>query len=139
MKKDVMITIKGTWVVDGQTDSFEMLTCGSYFYKDRSYCVSYEETETTGMAGHRTTVQFKDDVVTMRRVGKNASSLVIEKGCRHQCMYNTDMGSLMVGINGTRINSSLNEKGGELDFSYSMDINSALASENRVIISVKEC
>ena len=29
--------------------------------------------------------------------------------------------------------------GGELDFSYSMDINTALTSENRVIISFKEC
>lgn len=140
MKKDVMIQIKGIQRVDGELDSVELLTCGRFYRKNDSYYLSYEESETTGFEGCRTTLRVDaEERVTMRRAGRTNSQLVVEKGCRHQCHYDTGFGPLVVGVSGERIKSTLSDKGGELEFSYSMDINAALASENRVIISVKEC
>lgn len=131
-----MITIKGIYNVNGEKDVIELLTCGDFYKKSDGYWLSYEETETTGFEGHHTTLHVEQGRVTMQRTGLTNSQLVVEKGCRHQCSYDTGYGSIMVGINGRDIRSTLSDDGGEVDFSYAMDINTALASENRVIIKV---
>lgn len=136
MKKDAMITIKGVYSIDGGKDVVELLTCGRFYRRNNSYWLSYEESETTGFEGHKTTLHVEKDKVTMRRTGVSESQLVVEKGCRHQCSYNTGYGAITVGINGRNIRSTLCDNGGEVDFSYAMDINTALTSENRVIIKV---
>ena len=55
MKKDVLITVKGTQRVSGETDVTEMMTTGRFYRKNKLYYISYEETEATGsldLAGH---------------------------------------------------------------------------------------
>lgn len=137
MKKDAMISIKGIYSNDGEKDMVELLTCGRFYRKNNSYWLCYEESETTGFEGQRTTLHVEKDRVTMRRSGSFDSQLIIERGSRHQCLYDTGYGAITVGINGREINSTLTDDGGEVDFSYAMDINSALTSENRVIIRVE--
>ena len=136
MKKEAMITIKGIYNVNGEKDVVELLTQGNFYKKNDSYWLSYEESETTGFDGHHTTLHVERNRVTMSRTGLTNSQLIIEKGSRHQCSYDTGYGPIMVGINGRDIRSTLSDDGGEVDFSYAMDINTALTSENRVIIKV---
>jgi len=99
MKKDVIITIKGTQKIDGELDSIELLTCGRFYRKDRDYFLSYDESETTGFAGRRTTVRIEDGQrVTMQRTGPILSQLIVEKGRRHQCIYNMGEGEDAVTV-----------------------------------------
>jgi uncharacterized beta-barrel protein YwiB (DUF1934 family) len=64
--------------------------------------------------------------------------LIVERGVRHQCHYDTGMGDIILGVLGSSIRSSLGEKGGDLEVKYSLDVNSALASENEMYVNVKE-
>ena len=137
MKKDAMISIKGIYNVDGSPDTVELLTCGRFYRRNNSYWLSYDESETTGFEGHKTTLHIEKDKVTMRRSGLSESQLVVQSGTRHQCLYDTGFGAITVGVNGRAVKSTLDDNGGVIDFSYSMDINTALTSENRVIIEVK--
>ena len=57
---------------------------------------------------------------------------------RHQCHYSTMFGDLMVGVFTDTVKSELNEKGGRLYVSYSLDFNAGLVSKNEIIINVKE-
>ena len=136
MKKDAMIAIKGIYDMDGSRDTIELLTCGRFYRRNNSYWLSYDESETTGFEGHRTTLHIEPDKVTMRRTGASESQLVVQKGKRHQCLYDTGFGAVTVGVSGRAVKSTLDDEGGMVDFSYSMDINTALTSENRVIIKV---
>jgi uncharacterized beta-barrel protein YwiB (DUF1934 family) len=140
MKKDVLIKIRGVQRVDGENDSVELLTTG-LFYKNRgNYYISYDESQSTGFGGARTVLKVeKEERVTMSRSGSSRSQLIIEKGRRHQCHYETGFGAMTIGISSGRIVSRLNDSGGDLEFFYSMDINSSLASENEVYVNVKEC
>ena len=58
----------------------------------------------------------------------------MEKGRRHQCVYDTGYGEMMIGVLGNQISSTLTDKGGNIQFKYSLDINTSLASENEVYI-----
>ena len=111
-----MITIKGIYNVNGERDVVELMTCGDFYKTNDGYWLSYDETETTGFDGHRTTLRVEPGRVTMQRTGPTDSQLIVEKGCRHQCSYDTGYGAVMVGINGRDIRSTLSEAGGEVDF-----------------------
>lgn len=140
MKKDVLISIRGTVTSEGSApDVIELITAGRYYSKDGSYYISYKESEATGFEGVTTTLKVDgENSVTLIRNGRHSSRLYLEKGRRHLCHYDTGMGQLMVGVSGCRILSKLDDLGGELSFYYSLDVNSSLISENEVNVNVKE-
>lgn len=139
MKKDVLINIKGIYKNEEDSDVIELFTTGHYYKKNGHYYISYEESEATGFEGSRTTLKVEqEDRVTLQRTGTARTQLIVERGVRHQCHYNVGSGDLMIGVVGNRIKSSLNDSGGNLEFKYSMDINSLLTSENEMYINVKE-
>lgn len=138
VKKDVLIKIRGVYIVDGSRDVVELMTMGRFYRKNGNYYISYDESEATGFKDTKTTLKVeRDDRVTMLRSGAARSQLIIERGVRHQCLYGTGAGDLTIGVSGDEIISNLTEDGGELEFKYSLDINTSLTSENEVYISVE--
>ena len=139
MEEKYLITIKGTMEQRGDTDTVELMTRGSLVHKDGAYYIVYKETEATGYEGCTTTVKVADDArkVSMLRFGKQTSQLVIEKGRRHVCHYDTGAGHLSLGVAADEISSRLNEEGGRLRFSYLLDVDAESISRNTVDIRVK--
>lgn len=139
MKKDVLITIKGTRLMDGECDTVELMTSGTFSRRKGEYYISYEESEATGYEGSKTMLRVEGDrKVTMTRRGSTKSQLIIERDKRHLCHYDIGLGELLVGIHSQDIVSTLHDDGGELYFRYTLDINTSLASENEVSILVRE-
>ncbi|MDD3193129.1 MAG: DUF1934 domain-containing protein [Oscillospiraceae bacterium] len=140
MKKDVMITIKGTQLADEEQDSVELTTVGLLYRRNGAYYICYDESAATGFEGAKTTLKVEGDHrVTMRRTGENMrSQLIIEKGERHQCFYDTGYGTLMLGISGDEIIARLNDNGGHLQVRYTLDVNTSTASENELLVDVEE-
>ena len=140
MEENYLITIKGTMEQDGERESVELMTRGKFVRRGSSYFIAYEETEATGYAGCTTTVKATADAreVVMTRFGKVPSQLVIEKGVRHICHYETGFGSVSLGVAADVIELDLTDAGGRLQFSYNLDINANLFSKNTVNITVRE-
>lgn len=139
MKKDVFIRIKGIQQVDDEKDTTELFTQGNFYRRNNCYYITYEESETTGFAGCKTTLKIEGErKVTLLRSGSYRSHLIIENGERNFGHYGTEAGDIVLGVNARQIRSQLTDEGGELYFSYSLDINSTLLSENEVCISVQE-
>ncbi len=139
MKKDVYISIKGVQVIDGDKDVTELVTQGNFYRRNKSYYITYDESAATGFEGCKTTLKVDDsEKVTLIRSGAARSHLIVERNARNIGHYGTEAGDLMIGINAKVINSQLTDHGGDLHFSYSLDVNSTLVSENEVFISVKE-
>ena len=74
----------------------------------------------------------------MLRFGKAPSELIIDPTQRHICHYDTGHGSITMGIAADEIIADLDETGGELEFSYDLDVNCNVFSRNKVKISVRE-
>ena len=139
MEEKYLITIKGTMEQRGDTDTVELMTHGSLVHKDRAYYIVYKETETTGYEGCTTTVKVAEDAskVSMLRFGKQTSQLVVEKGTRHLCHYETGYGSISLGVAADVIEHNLLPDGGELQFSYTLDSGAeSFISRNLVDIKV---
>lgn len=138
MKENYLITIKGTMEHADDSDCIELLTKGSFFHRNGKFFISYCETEATGYNGCITTVKVDSaEKVSMLRTGPAPSRLIIEKGKRHICHYETGFGSMSLGVSADDIKSSLTSNGGTLRFSYLLDTDTTTLSRNIVDITVR--
>ena len=133
-----MIIIKGEQIADGKPEKVTLSTVGDFaLTPDGRFLITYEESEATGFPGNTTTLEVVGDrQVTLLRRGANNSQLIIQKGVRHLCHYETGYGSLSIGVNGMTVENRLTADGGEVSFSYKLDVNSSLLSINRMSITV---
>ena len=139
MKEDYLIRIKGIQESEGEENAVELMTRGSFVQRGGSYYITYRETEATGYEGSTTTVKIAEDArrVAMLRYGKAASPLIIEKGTRHLCHYETGYGAISLGVAADVIEHQLTDEGGRVQFSYTLDSGSEdFISRNLVDITV---
>ena len=150
LKEDYIIRIKSRIeqrveepAETGEKEEFvELMTRGEFTLRGSSYYITYRETETTGYEGCTTTLKIAADGsrVAMLRFGKNggaSTQLLIEKGRRNLCHYETGYGSLTLGVTADEILCDLTEKGGTVRFAYLLDADSAeMVSRNRLEVTV---
>ena len=134
-----MISIIGEQKLDGETDRIEVLTAGNYMMKKDHFYIGYKEYDENNPNEHSDNlIKVEKDMVTISRKGPMRSQLILEKGKRHQCVYQTVAGNLMIGVFTKTMKSTLNDKGGTLEVSYTLDFNTDLVSENSFKIKVEE-
>lgn len=138
MDQSYLICIDGAMEQDGEKDRIQLKTRGSFVRRGGSFFITYEESETTGYAGCVTTVKVAEDGrrVAMLRYGRAPSQLIIEKGVRHVCHYDTGVGALSLGVAADEIEHALTDEGGEVRFSYTLDSGTQELSRNLVKITV---
>ena len=150
LKEDYIIRIKSRIeqrldepAAEEEKEEFvELMTRGQFVQKGGSYYITYKETETTGYEGCTTTLKIAADGsrVAMLRFGKGGGAgtqLLIEKGKRNLCHYETGYGSVSLGVAADVIEHRLDENGGELKFSYTLDSGAeSFISRNLVDITV---
>ena len=131
-KKKYLISIVGEQILDGESDKVEVLTTGNYLMKKDHCYIGYKEYEENNPNDYSDNlIKVENDIVTISRKGSTKSQLMLEKGKRHQCVYQTPMGDLMIGVYTKSMKSTLTEKGGTLEVSYTLDFNTDLVSENK--------
>ena len=141
MNKDVMISVVGiqTSPNDEKASHIELVTEGKYYKKDKNYCVTYEESEVTGMEGTTTTVEVcNDGMVTLTRVGKVNTQFIFKKGEKHTSYYDTEQGTFVMDILTKDINVDVNDKGGDIRVNYNIEIGNNKAGETDFYMKIRE-
>ena len=139
MEKTVMISVKGMQKYEGAPpDVVELVTEGVLARYGKSYTLSYQESELTGLEGTLTTIQVDGDEVTLLRVGEFNSQMVFREGRRHLSLYNTPYGAMTIGVHTRHLLAEFTDQGGELEVDYSVEVDHTVAGRNIFRISVKE-
>lgn len=136
-----LITIIGHQKFDDEKDQVEMKTVGTFEHDDDNYIIRYNEELENSTAPLRAKLNIAKDEskVEMIKSGAYSSCLIIEKSKRHLCNYGTEYGDMLMGIFGREIETEFNETEGTFKFSYDIDINGAISSQNDVIIKFRLC
>lgn len=136
-----LITIIGHQKYDDDKDQVEMKTVGTFEHDDDNYIIRYNEELENSTAPLRAKLNIAKDEskVEMIKSGAYSSCLIIEKSKRHLCNYGTEYGDMLMGIFGREIETEFNETEGTFKFSYDIDINGAISSQNDVIIKFRLC
>ena len=140
MENNVIISIKGVQSMpDMEDETIELVTEGRLEADgEAGFKICYQESELTGLDGTRTTIQVEEKRVTLLREGQFNSEMVFEEGRRCLSLYNTPYGALSVGINTRKMHAALDETGGEIEISYAIEIEHAVAGQNLFRIDVRQ-
>ena len=138
MKKEVLISIRGTQKMDGEEpQTVELVTGGTLSREDGVYSVSYVESEVTGMEGVNTTFEIRPEKIILSRSGKLDSTMIFEPGKKNESLYDMGFGALLVGVNARFIESELDDNGGRFAFDYQVEIEHEPIGVNEYEISVR--
>ncbi|MBQ7218688.1 MAG: DUF1934 domain-containing protein [Ruminococcus sp.] len=140
MNDNYLITVIGKQTVDGESDSIEVITSGDCRIEDNGdITITYPEfSEENPTVRTDTTVSLRGNILTIERRGQMSSRLILEKGRRHQCLYETPMGQMFIGIFTDGIEVELDKSGGDIRASYQLDFNQNVVSYNEFYINIKE-
>ena len=139
MLKDVWISINSIHSYDqDDEDSLEFSTDGHYYYDGENGCLTYMESDVTGLEGTRTSVIVMPDQVVVDRDGMITSRMIFREGLRDAFQYATPFGSATMGIDTRRISHRMDENGGWVEIDYVVDMEHAVAARNRFQITVTE-
>jgi len=140
VKQDVLLSIVS--IQRFQEEKPEMtrfMTEGTLEVTEQGICISYEETELTGLQGTLTTFFIEGNRVTLRRAGTVESCMVFSVGQAHQSLYDMGMGALMITVRTETLENSITSEGGTMQVRYGISIEEETAGviEYRVDVKTK--
>lgn len=140
MNKNVIISVKGTQVMNGEDDanSIELVTEGRYYRKGDTYYITYKESEVTGMEGTTTTLKIANDVVTLMRFGKVNTQFIFERGQKHVSYYDTVHGAFTIGVFTNDVNINVDDSGGEIRVGYEIEVDNFKSGINDFQMFIRE-
>ncbi|MBQ3264629.1 MAG: DUF1934 domain-containing protein [Ruminococcus sp.] len=139
MKHSYQITVIGKQTVDGESDQIEVITEGDLTVENGIITITYPEySEDTPTKTSDTAIKLDKGVLSIDRQGEMSSHLILEQGKRHECLYQTPMGQMFIGIFTDKIHADIDTHGGEITAAYQLDFNRVVVSYNEFFISVKE-
>ena len=136
MREDDNINIKGRQIYAEDTGEVVLSTTGSYTQRDDVRYIAYKEYDDEDpRVSHTAVLKVEPGKVTMMRAG-STTRLILEKGRRHLCLYDTGFGSMTVGVFTSELRQALDQTGGSLEIKYTLDIDSNLSSRNELLVEV---
>lgn len=130
MTKDVLVRVKGTQYMDGESDSIEVITAGTCYEKNGKWYVMYEETAEGTSEVTKNTVKLMPDKVEVTKKGLLSAQMVYERGKQYMTNYVTPMGVFVMGITTHALKLEETENRLRAEIEYELEMNGQMVSRN---------
>ena len=134
----MLLKILGNRMQDGEAEKVEFITEAIYRQEPEGYSVEYYESEVTGMAGTKTLITLRPDEISISRMGANNAIMRFVPGEKYVTMYETEVGTLAMGVSSDKVSVQMDEGGGSAEFDYHLEINSVPTSDNYFSMKIWE-
>ena len=134
MAKDVLLSIKGTQIIDGEKDTVEMITTGTWYEKNGKQYLLYEESYEEVQVTTKNTLKISPELIEVSKKGAIASKMVYELGKKHVSNYMTPMGMIILGITTKDIFVEADAETLRVEIEYAMEMNGQFVSNNTMEI-----
>lgn len=137
MVKDVLVSISGMQIADGENSDVEMITAGNYYLKNGKHYIIFDES-VEGMTGKiRNTIKITQDKLEIIKRGLTNVHMVFQSGKKTQTSYVTPFGEMVVGLDTGRVEVEEEENNIRVNIDYSLDINYSLLSACRISVDIR--
>ena len=143
MTRDVLINISGLHigvneVENEEEEPIEVLSAGTYYFKNGKHYVFFEEVA-EGIPGiTKTQIRWKnEEILEVSKKGISNMHMIFEKNKNNRCYYDTPYGQLNLGIYTTEMMVDEKEDNINIRAQYSMDVNYEPLADCTIRINIK--
>jgi len=139
-RKKVWLSISGKIKDEEDKETLEFLTEGDLYKENNRSCVTYIESEVSGMEGTTTTVCVDAEKVSVIRLGTTNSIMEFETGKRNLTWYSTPYGDVTMGIftKDVFINYNDEKEPTKVSIDYNIEIEGVINSQNVLNIKITQ-
>ncbi|MCI8294399.1 MAG: DUF1934 domain-containing protein [Lachnospiraceae bacterium] len=137
MTKDVLITISGSQVIDGEAGEIEMITIGDHYQKNGKHYVRYEEVMEGFDGVIKNTIKIWPDCMDIMKTGLTDVHMRFEKGQKRLARYLTPMGEMLVGLDTKEISLDETDDSLKVQVRYLLDIDDAHIAECNITVDIQ--
>lgn len=138
MTKDVLIAISGLQFADG-TDSepVEIITSGVYYKKNGKHYILFDEVTEETCRTTKNIIKLGNEVLDITKRGEVNVHMMFEKNKKNVTYYYTPYGSLLIGIDATRVSVEEGEHDLCVTVDYMLEINYEHMADCTITMKVK--
>lgn len=137
MTKDVLVTVRGVQQQNGEYDKTEIITVGSYYKRNGTHYLLYEEMLEGFDEPVKNMVKFSEGKVSVQKRGAITTLMTFEEMRKNHTNYVVPYGNVMVGIDTKNIHIQEQEEHIELRVEYAMEVNYEYLADLDLTIDIK--
>lgn len=137
MTKEVLITISGNQMMDGDRSDVEVVVRGDYYRRNGRHYIVYEENVEGFEETVRNVIKISSDSMDIIKKGAANTHMQFERDRKYHSCYATPLGDMVVGIMASRIQISEKDDSLRVDVDYSLDINYEHLSDCSIMLNVQ--
>ncbi|MCM1102940.1 MAG: DUF1934 domain-containing protein [Clostridium sp.] len=139
MTKEVIAAIRGLhFSVEDGTDRMETITPAEYFYRGGCHYLLYEDLDEESGQTTRNLIKCRPHLMELTRKGMIDVHMVFEEQKKNIARYATPFGTVMIGIDTSRVDIS--EEAEKITFAvdYALDMNYERFATCRINVEISE-
>ena len=138
MTKDVMIKICGLQMgEEADGEPIEMVISGEYYYKNNKHYILYDELMDGDSITVKNRIKFGAGRMELTKSGMVSVQMVFEEGKKNLTQYNTPYGSLVMGVEATKMQFAETEDIIKISVDYVLEINEEHSADCNIRITVR--
>ena len=137
MTKEILLSIAGLHLADGEDGNIEVVTAGDYYNRGGKHYILYDEV-TEGMDGHTSNViKIGENSLEITKKGLMNTRLVVEKGKSHRTVYETPFGDIELSLTGQELTVTETEERIDIRAEYVLAVNEENLSECTIEMNIR--
>lgn len=136
MNKKAIITVDSA-IFSEEEDTISVVTPGDFTQTDYGFKVQYDETKISGMEGTKTTILIRKDSFDLIREGTTETKMEFENNKTTTSLYKTPYGIMDIRIDTRKLKINVDEKGGNINTIYILEIGGQPAMKTNLSIDIK--
>ena len=137
MTKEILLSIAGLHLADGEDGNIEVVTAGDYYNRGGKHYILYDEV-TEGMDGHTSNViKIGENSLEKTKKGLMNTRLVVEKGKSHRTVYQTPFGDIELSLTGQELTVTETEERIDIRAEYVLAVNEENLSECTIEMNIR--
>lgn len=133
-----MVSIRGLQFDQGpDSEEIETIQWGQYYKKNDTHYVIYDELMEGFKEPVRNTIKFKEHEMNLTKKGLLNVYMVFEENKKNMTNYRTPYGTLLIGLDTSKVSFTEKEDEIKVNVDYSMDVNYEYLADCKIEIKIE--
>lgn len=138
MTNDILLKISGLQMAGSDSDTIETISPATYYERNGKHYFLYDEVTEGFDETTKNRIKIKEGYMELFKNGVTSVHMVFEQGKKNATYYYTPFGSLLIGIDATRVavKEEANRITAEID--YALEINNEFVADCHIAIEATD-